>query len=143
MALGSSAAAAAIVPLVAWHAYTVTLIEANRRFSEARWDESCAAYLLEQTESSSYPIFYGSKYTVSAFLTQGLDRRQALPLSELTGAAQELRAAERIWAVLDDPGSNLPSAEAKFRVVDSLREKGLDVERRGCGTFVVLGFSRP
>ncbi len=143
MALGSSAAAAAIVPFVLWHAYSVTLIEANRRFSEARWDESCAKYLLEQTESSSYPVFYGSKYTVSAFLTQGLDRRQALPLSELTGAALELRPTEKIWAVLDDPGSNLPSAEAKFRVVDSLREKGLDVERRDCGTFVVLGFSRP
>jgi hypothetical protein len=142
MAFASGASLAVVLCFGAWHAYNLTLIGANQRFSETRWAESCAGYLLAQTESSSFPIFYGSKYTVSAFLTRGLHRRQALPLSELSGAVQELRPAERIWAVLDNPESDLPLAVDKFRVVDSLRANGFEVERRDCGTFIVMGFSR-
>ncbi len=142
-AFAGCAAGAAVVFVIAWHAYNLTLIEAHRRFGALQWDESCAGYLLARTEANRHPVFYGSKYAVSAFLTQGLHRRQALPLSELSSAAQGLGSAEKIWAVLDDPGSSVPQAEDKFRVVETLRESGLDVERRECGLFVVMGFSRP
>lgn len=139
--LASAALSTYFVLFAVWHAYNRTLIQATLRFSDARWDETCAAYVLERTSKSSIPVFYGSKYTVSALLTRGLDRRQALPLSELPDAVRRLHPGQTVWAVVDAPGSGLPLSEDKYRVASALQGQGIHMEQRDCGVFAVLGYS--
>jgi hypothetical protein len=141
LALASIAAATLVLLFAAWHAYNRTLIRASLRFSNARWDETCAASLLAETESGSDAVSYGSKYSASAFLARGLERRPRRPLSEIESAADD-RPRDTIWAVLDDPETGFPLAEEKFRIVEALRERGFRVELRDCGVFVMAGFSR-
>lgn len=144
IALATCAVGALAALFVAWHSYNRTLIEASRRFAGASWNEECAGHLLSRTEGSSRPVYYGSKYSVSTFLSAGLERRGALPLSELTSAAAGLGAGDTLWAVIDDPeDSDLPDAGAKYGSVESLREQGMIVEERDCGVFRVAQVRRP
>jgi hypothetical protein len=144
IALAACAVGALAAVFFTWHSYNRTLIEASRRFAGKGWDEECARELLSRTDDVALPIFYGSKYAVSSFLSAGLERRSARPLSDLTAAAAGLRSGERVFVVVDDPeDSHLPRADTKYEIVEGLREQGFTVEERDCGVFRIAELKIP
>lgn len=141
--LAAASVVASLSLVVAWHLYNVTLVRAHERFATARWDTSCASELLRRTDVDDPPVFYGSKYAVAAFLSEGLEKRAALPVSDLPEAAEALAPGQRLWAALDAPSSGLPGAEVKFAAIEALGRRGFSLESRDCGLFRLFEIRRP
>lgn len=144
VAVGATLAASLGALVLFWHVYNAEVLRDVRRFSQWRWEPRCALELLERTTAASGPVFYGSKYAASAFLAHGLERRSALPLSDLDAHARRLAPGHTIWAVIDNPAVPAVSQAAEeMAMLDQLRRsKGLAAEREDCGLFLVFELQR-